>query len=526
MSDLPDRALLERKSRQELVTIAIATGVNVTARTRKDQIIDAILTGGGPDGAGPDSAGPDDANPDGANPHEASQAGAYPGDGAENAADAADPQSQPTRRTATLGGSATANATANASADGSSESKGASKATAQDAQNEDVEDANLRQRRRGPADAPAVDPDADVRPCDGLLELRDEGYGFLRTQGLMPSPDDVYVAARQVRQFGLRRGDRITGTNRPAGRSEKNPALLKLFTINGVDADAVVGRPHFDELTAVYPSESLASVAAGAPPRSAAGHNQAAWNSLADAIFNDLEVSCGQRVAVVVPSGAPLAASRALRAIATHVKMHHPDAHVIFLAVDERPEEATATERALRDTDEVIVGTADRSVEENVNAASMTLERAKRMAETGTDVVLVFDGLSRLGRLYGRHTNGRNQGPMGPTAAVAETKRYFAAARNLEQAGSLTMFATVGREADTPFEETMLREVRSLASAELRLEPAGGSEAVYASGVEALDPLILDSALKPLNQQMVDAADGPAGDPLNDANGANDSAAS
>ncbi len=472
MSDLPDRALLEGKSRQELVTIAIATGVNVTARTRKDQIIDAILTGAAPH---------DDAQDEGAQPDAAES------DAVESEATGS---SQPTRRTATLA-----------------------------AQGSDVEDANLRQRRRGPADAPAVDPDSDVRPCDGLLELRDEGYGFLRTQGLMPSPDDVYVAARQVRQYGLRRGDRITGTNRPAGRSEKNPALLKLFTINGTDADAVVGRPYFDDLTAVYPSEPLAPRAGGATHRTVGGQHEAAWSALTAAIFGELEVWCGQRVAVVVPSGAPLAASRALRAIASHTKLNHADAHVIFLAVDERPEEATATQRALGDIDEIIIGTADRSVEENVNAASMTLERAKRMAETGTDVVLAFDGLSRLGRLYGRHTNGRNQGPMGPTAAVAETKRYFAAARNLEQAGSLTMFATVGREVDSPFEETLLREVRSLASGELQLEPSVNETYVYGTGAEALEPLVLDSALKPLNQQMVDAADGTA-DVIANGNGA------
>lgn len=469
MSDLPDRALLEGKSRQELVTVAIAAGVNVSARTRKDQIIDAIL------------AGTDEV------------AGA---DGTTRTDDTAsvDAPAQPTRRTATL---------VTPADDEASDDKPAADAP-------DVEDANLRQRRRGPADAPAVDPGADVRPCEGLLELRDEGYGFLRTQGLMPSPDDVYVAARQVRQYGLRRGDRITGTNRPAGRSEKNPALLKLFTINGVDADSVVGRPHFDELTAAYPAEPLAAQAASTAQPRAGGQHQPAWDALTNAIFDDLCVWCGQRVAVVVPSGAPLAASRALRAIASHVKLNHPDAHVIFLAVDERPEEATAIERHLSDVDEVIVGTADRSIEEHINAASMTVERAKRMAETGTDVVLAFDGLSRLGRLYGRHTNGRNQGPMGPTAAVAETKRFFAVARNLEQAGSLTMFATVGREDDTQFEETLLREVRSLANGELALQPMVNSEYVYATGEESLEPLKLDGTLKPLNQQMIDAADGLA----------------
>ena len=289
-----------------------------------------------------------------------------------------------------------------------------------------AEEGNRRSRRRGRGRDEAQITGETVH-CDGLLDLRDEGYGFLRTNGPLPSADDVYIAARQVRQFDLRRGDRITGISRPAARSERNPALLRLDTLNGEPPPEQPDRQLFDDLTPVLPTDALPL----------AGERGVGVLAAIDRLAPVGLGSRGLLTASGTRSASPLIAS-----MAAAIGDQHPDIHLIVLLISERPEDVTELTRRLETSGEVLASTFDRPPEEHLAVAELTLERTKRMAEAGDDVVILFDGLTRLARAYAAGGNGRHQPTDAVGAAVTSTLRFFGGARNLEDAGSITMVAT------------------------------------------------------------------------------------
>ena len=457
MSDMPDRALLESKERDELLQIAAALGVEVAPRARKHTIISAIL-----------------------GPHDA--AGTADGD-SEPTADSADAPVTKTRtRTPAVpdadgsGGNDPADDASPASRTAKSQDSPAGEVPPDDQDSSSevpvAEEGNRRSRRRGRGrdDAPIA---GETVHCDGLLDLRDEGYGFLRTNGPLPSADDVYIAARQVRQHDLRRGDRITGVSRPAARSERNPALLRLDTLNGEPPPEVPDRPLFDSLTPVLPTEALllddaqragplAAIDAGAP------------------------IGMGTRGLLTADGTGP--ASPLVAAMAAAIGERHPDIHLIVLLIAERPEDVTEMTRRLETSGEVLASTFDRPPEEHLAVAELTLERTKRMAEAGDDVVILFDGLTRLARAYAASGNGRNQPADAVGAAITSTLRFFGGARNLEESGSITMVATARTSTGNAVDDLVAARLREAANLEIAF--AGGlptSDALQFGQIQ-LDP--------------------------------------
>lgn len=461
MSDMPDRALLESKERDELVQIAAALGVEVPPRARKGTIISAILQPEGSDASAEgDSTAPEQSQAD----------------------SAAEPVTTRTRTATLPADTSTAHSddaeaeqvrsasTAPSESDESTETDPSSEA-AEDAPADApvAEEGNRRSRRRGRARDEGL-PVGETVHCDGLLDLRDEGYGFLRTNGPLPSADDVYVAARQVRQYDLRRGDRITGVSRPAARSERNPALLRLDTLNGEPPPEQPDRPLFDDLTPVLPTDALQL------GQHSSDEPLAALDALAT-------VGLGSRG--LISATGTRSASPLIGAVATAIGDRHPDIHLIVLLVDERPEDVTDLARRLETSGEVLASTFDRPIEEHLAVAELTLERTKRMAEAGADVVILFDGLTRLARSYAANGNGRNQPPDALGAAVASTLRFFGGARNLEEAGSITMIGTVRTSTGNTVDDLVAARLREAANLEIALADGFPSaDALQAGGIE------------------------------------------
>ncbi len=451
MSDTPDRALLESKERDELLQIAAALGVEVAPRARKNTIISAIL-----------------------DPH-----GATDGP-AEAATDAAEAPTVTTRtRTPAVrdadssgGDDASGGAPRTAGSQDTPSDEGAPDAKDASGEVPVAEEGNRRSRRRGRGrdDAPIA---GETVHCDGLLDLRDEGYGFLRTNGPLPSADDVYIAARQVRQYDLRRGDRITGVSRPPARSERNPALLRLDTLNGEQPPEAPDRPLFDSLTPVLPTEALLL---GDPQQA----------GLLAAIDAGAPIGIGSRGLLTADGTSP--ASPLVAAMAAAIGERHPDIHLIVLLIAERPEDVTEMTRRLETSGEVLASTFDRPPEEHLAVAELTLERTKRMAEAGEDVVILFDGLTRLARAYAASGNGRNQPADAVGAAITSTLRFFGGARNLEEAGSITMVATARTSTGNAVDDLVAARLREAANLEIAFVGGLPASVALLAGEVQLDP--------------------------------------
>ncbi|MCY3891729.1 MAG: hypothetical protein OXF65_00350 [Acidimicrobiaceae bacterium] len=464
MSDTPDRALLESKERDELLQIAAALGVEVAPRARKGTIISAIL---GPEGAAStdeetsQSSAAAEAAPEAPAVTKRTRTPARPPD----AGAAADAGAEPAAAPADPGGSTEDGAEAQDAA-GTAADTGTSAPDAPVA-----EEGNRRSRRRGRGrdDTQIV---GETVHCDGLLDLRDEGYGFLRTNGPLPSADDVYVAARQVRQYDLRRGDRITGVSRPAARSERNPALLRLDTLNGEPPPEQPERPLFDDLTPVLPTDALPL----------GGEQSAGALAAIDRLSLIGLGSRGLLTASGTRSASPLIAS-----MAAAVGDQHPDIHLIVLLIAERPEDVTDMTRRLETSGEVLASTFDRPPEEHLAVAELTLERTKRMAEAGADVVILFDGLTRLARAYAAGGNGRHQPADAVGAAITSTLRFFGGARNLEDAGSITMVATTRTSTGNQVDDLVAARLREAANLEIALGEGLPGVAELDAGEVSLD---------------------------------------
>ena len=291
----------------------------------------------------------------------------------------------------------------------------------------------------------------------GYLDLRDEGYGFLRVNGYLPSREDSYIPVKLTRQFGLRKGDYVTGLSRPAGRNEKNPGLLEIYTVNGKDPEAAKKRPRFEDLTPLFPDEKLRLEDPMDPS-----------NMTARIIDLISPIGKGQRGLIVSPPKA--GKTTVMKTIATCIEKNNPEVKLIVLLIDERPEEVTDMRRTVKG--EVIASTFDRPSDEHTHIAELAIEKAKRMVELGEDVVIILDGITRLSRAYNlaAPASGRIMSGGIDAGALYPPKKFFGAARNVEEGGSLTILATALVETNSRMDEAIFEEFKGTGNMELKLD--------------------------------------------------------
>jgi transcription termination factor Rho len=303
-------------------------------------------------------------------------------------------------------------------------------------------------------------------PVEGMLDLRDEGYGFLRVKGFLPSKDDVYVSVKQVRQFGLRKGDHLSGASRPASRNEKNPALLRVDKVNGEDPEKMRARPRFEDLTPLFPDEKLALEMPSDPT-----------NMTARIVDLVSPVGKGQRGLIVSPPKA--GKTTIMKQIAKSIETNNPEVKLIVLLVDERPEEVTDMRRWI--SGDVVASTFDRPSDEHTQVAELALERAKRLVEEGNDVVIILDGITRLARAYNlaAPATGRIMSGGIDTGALYPPKKFFGSARNIEEGGSLTILATALVETGSRMDEVIFEEFKGTGNMELRLDRRLADRRIY-----------------------------------------------
>lgn len=473
-----ERSTLERKDRAELAAVATALGLKVPSRAKKADIVTLILdvvaqpdSGDDTPKAAADAPAPevsdapadvdpvdddrgDDASDDDADAQDASDA-----DDATGAADTAEADAE----------------RGDADADAESGDTDHSESGGDDGATEGSSRSRRRRRRgrdRSEGDTQgAGEFEGEPVEVSGLLDLREDGYGFLRVAGFLPSREDVYVSVKQCRQLGLRKGDHLTGLARPAGHKEKNPALIRVETVNGMDPEAARSRARFDELTPVHPEGELKLADSGADKTGA----------LIDAIA---PIAKGQRGLVVAPPHS--GRTTVLQRVAASLEANHPDVQLIVLLVDERPEVVTDFRRAV-ENGEVVASTFDRPSEEHAAVAELTIEHAKRLVEYGHDVVILLDGVTRLAKAYNviAPPNGHVLAGGLDASALYPTKRFFGSARNIEEGGSLTVLATASVETGSALDDAIFDEFKDTANLELRLTNASSAPRVVALDVGA-----------------------------------------
>jgi transcription termination factor Rho len=289
----------------------------------------------------------------------------------------------------------------------------------------------------------------------GILDVLPEGYGFIRTSGYLPGDTDVYCSMSQIRKFDLRRGDLIHGQVRPPKDNEKYPALLRVDTINGQPTEQARGRKHFKDLTPIFPDERFRL-------------EHGAEFLTARVIDLVAPIGKGQRGLIVSPPKA--GKTTVLKDIAAAITANTPEAYLMCLLVDERPEEVTDMERSIHG--EVVSSTFDMPSENHIAVAELVLERAKRMVESGYDVVILLDSITRLARAYNLATpaSGRILSGGVDSTALYPPKRFFGAARNIEFGGSLTILATALVDTGSKMDEVIFEEFKGTGNMELRLD--------------------------------------------------------
>ncbi len=325
-----------------------------------------------------------------------------------------------------------------------------------------------RDRPSRPAEAGAEVEAVSTEPVQvsGYLDLRDEGYGFLRVNGYLSSREDAYIPVKLTRQYGLRKGDYVTGLSRPAGRNEKNPAMLEIHTVNGGDPEKAKNRPRFEDLTALFPDEKL-KLENGTDPQ----------NMTARIIDLVSPIGKGQRGIIVSPPKA--GKTTIMKTIATSIEANNPEVELIVLLIDERPEEVTDMRRTVKG--EVISSTFDRPSDEHTHIAELASEKAKRMVEMGKDVVIILDGITRLSRAYNlaAPASGRILSGGIDAGALYPPKKFFGAARNVEEGGSLTILATALVETNSRMDDAIFEEFKGTGNMELRLDRRLAERRIY-----------------------------------------------
>ncbi|MGW7355902.1 transcription termination factor Rho [Streptomyces sp. NPDC054802] len=318
-----------------------------------------------------------------------------------------------------------------------------------------------RRGRRGRDDFQAGEPqvsDDDVLiPVAGILDILDN-YAFIRTSGYLPGPNDVYVSLAQVRKNGLRKGDHVTGAVRQpkdGERREKFNALVRLDSQNGMAPDSGRGRPEFNKLTPLYPQDRL--------------RLESDPGVLTTRIIDLVSpIGKGQRGLIVAPP--KTGKTMIMQAVANAITTNNPECHLMVVLVDERPEEVTDMQRSVKG--EVISSTFDRPAEDHTTVAELAIERAKRLVELGHDVVVLLDSITRLGRAYNlaAPASGRILSGGVDSTALYPPKRFFGAARNIEDGGSLTILATALVDTGSRMDEVIFEEFKGTGNMELKLD--------------------------------------------------------
>jgi transcription termination factor Rho len=496
MSDTElDRSVLDTKDREELHQIAGAMGVNAATRMKKADLIDAIL--GAVDGG--------DASDGGNRPKRVRSRRASEADdpiaelaaeeeeiASAGASDDASDQPRPVSRTATSsagedGGDADSASDASQSTatstndnknkpkarDGNGGGSGTKPRIEPEDERQSYGEGNRRRRRRRGRDRQQDGEQREFQgepvATEGLLDLRDEGYGFLRATSYLPGAKDVYVSASQVRRFALRKGDFLKGFARPQASNEKYPALLRVDQVNDLPTEAARERPKFEDLTPLFPDSRLA-LELEDDPASITGR-------IVDLVS---PIGKGQRGLVVSPPKA--GKTTILKQIVYSVERNNPEVHLMVLLVDERPEEVTDMRRHVKNG-EVVASTFDRPSDEHTQVAELTIERAKRLVEMGRDVVIILDGITRLARAYNLSApaSGRILSGGVDSTALYPPKRFFGAARNIEEGGSLTIVATALIETGSRMDEVIFEEFKGTGNMELRLDRRLSERRIYPS---------------------------------------------
>ena len=341
-----------------------------------------------------------------------------------------------------------------------------------------------------PAEESAVEPEITKDDFtaqivgEGVLELIPEGYGFLRSAdyNYLNSPDDIYVSPSQIKLFGLKAGDTVTGVIRPPKEGEKYFPLVQVLEINGLEPNAVRDRVQFEYLTPLFPNEKF--------NLTGNGHNDLS-NRVVD-LFSP--IGKGQRALIVAQP--KTGKTMLLQSIANAIADNHPEVYMIVLLIDERPEEVTEMARHVKA--EVVASTFDEQATRHVKVAEMVLEKAKRMVECGHDVVILLDSITRLARAYNsvQPASGKVLSGGVDANALHKPKRFFGAARNTEEKGSLTIIATALIDTGSKMDEVIFEEFKGTGNMELQLDRRLANKRVYpavdviASGTRREDMLL------------------------------------
>jgi transcription termination factor Rho len=306
----------------------------------------------------------------------------------------------------------------------------------------------------------------ELTEVTGYLDMHDQGYGFLRLNGYLPSKEDAYITVKVAKQYGLRRGDLVVGTMRAAQRNEKNPQLIEVTTVNGRDPEAAKKRPRFEDLTALFPDSQLRL------------ENPADPANMTARIIDLLSpIGKGQRGIIVSPPKA--GKTTVMKTIAQSIELNNPECKLIVLLIDERPEEVTDMKRSV--SGEVISSTFDRPSDEHAHVAEMAIAKARRLVEQGEDVVIILDGITRLSRAYNlaAPSSGKILSGGIDAGALYPPKKFFGSARNIEEGGSLTILATALVDTNSRMDEAIFEEFKGTGNMELRLDRKIAERRIY-----------------------------------------------
>ncbi|RDB63192.1 transcription termination factor Rho [Gordonibacter sp. 28C] len=304
----------------------------------------------------------------------------------------------------------------------------------------------------------------------GILDILADGYGFLRTQGYLPSESDCYVGLSTIRRNGLRKGDLVTGQTRPARENEKYAAIQKVTAVNGTPIEECGNRVRFGDLTPVYPDECF--------------HMEHGKSTVTARVIDLVSpIGKGQRGLIVSPPKA--GKTTVLKDIAAAISANNPEVHLMCLLVDERPEEVTDMERSIKG--EVVSSTFDMPTENHIAVAELVIERAKRLVECGKDVVVLLDSLTRLARAYNlaQPASGRILSGGVDSTALYPPKRFLGAARNIEHGGSLTILASALIDTGSKMDEVIFEEFKGTGNMELKLDRNLADRRIF----PAIDPV-------------------------------------
>ncbi len=335
---------------------------------------------------------------------------------------------------------------------------------------------------------PEILQTGDCGDAEGVLEVLPDGYGFLRSENYLSGQHDVYVSIAQIRRFGLRTGDMVTGKTRPSKEGERFLALLYITAVNGESPESIVDRKSYEELVPVFPNERYTLELPGT-------------NSLAIRLI-DLIAPVGKGQRAMIVSQPKAGKTTLLKSIANGIATNYPEAHLIVLLIDERPEEVTDMQRSIKG--EVLYSTFDELPEHHTRVAEMVQERAMRLVEMGKDVVILMDSLTRLARAYNLTIppTGRTlSGGMDP-GALHKPKRFFGAARKIENGGSLTVIATALTETGSRMDDMVYEEFKGTGNMEIHLDRKLSERRIfpaidiYKSGTRREDLLLSNEELE------------------------------